>query len=190
MKKTTILALFLFLNACASIPYPKPISKTDTLSQTCKTEIEELRAIDLSKPSPTDGFVKNQLCIAQKACENREKFDDAIWLDNVLHDFVEAYIQKTNDWNKVIKKCETRQIVEPFGGLFCQKDMAQYHIFTDLSHSVFAEGCGTYKDWKLLENAIRYCVKEAHYPPIISQFVKNRVITYRDQVRNQCLKAK
>ncbi len=186
MRKPIITILYLCLGACATIPYPKEIDRSLQLSGVCKSEIAQLRAIDLSTPSPTDGFVKNQLCIAQYACENQNKFDNPAWLDSVLKDFVEAYLQKTNNWNKVINKCEARNAFEPINGLFCQKDMAQYHIFTDLSYAVAKDGCGSDKDWNLLESAIRQCVNDAKYPPIMSQYVSNRVITYRNEVRAHC----
>lgn len=186
MKKQLILIPYLFISACATIPYPQPIRNYEGLSQVCQNEIQDLRAIDLSKPMPGDGFVKNQLCIAQKVCISHEKFDDAIWLDNVLADFIDAYLQKTQNWTTIIKKCEERKTLKPLDALYCQKDMAKYHIFTDLSQAVSKNGCGTDKDWKLLENAIRQCIDDAKYLPIINQYVKNRVISYRNKVRAQC----
>ncbi len=178
----------ILLQACATKPIEKNPPSIDEFSLSCQKELGALNAIEVKEELPTYGFLKNQICIAQKACTLEQSFENPQWLDEVLKDFIDAYVNRTNDWKSIIDNCLKANSNSKLGALFCQKNMAQYHINIDLAAAIEKNGCGTDKDWSILETSIKECVDEAKYPIFIGPYVKNRIITYRNQVRAECKK--
>lgn len=179
---------FLFLASCAT--FPQYNYDDANLSPLCKEEIRKLDNIKTEYKNPKYGFLYNQTCIAIKACQSKNTMQSMDWLEKIVSHFVDAYVNKTDNWPQIENACDNISKLNPFRSLLCQRKMAKYHIFHDLPKSLEYSGCGTDKDWKNMENIIISCINQADYPPIISQYTKNRIITYRDKVRNQCVKGK
>lgn len=81
-----------------------------------------------------------------------------------------------------------------FRGLVCQKEMAAYHIKTDLQASVNKNGCGTQKDWDQIGAWLKACVDTGVKEDIIFGFesagslVASVILAWdRSSVRNACI---
>ena len=172
------------LAACAGQTVPHT-SVTDTAS--CAVQVHDLQKVSVQPADPTDGFRRNQLCIAERACANRAKFEQPQWLDQVMQRFIDPYTRQEHAWKQVVTHCQQRSRLNPLRALMCQREMAQYHIFTDLNKALAQTGCSSAADWQRLESYIVGCVQDAHYPPLISTYIQNRLVSYRNQVRQQCL---
>jgi hypothetical protein len=146
-----------------------------------------MQKISLRSNDPTLGFWRNQYCIAELACQQRHTFENTLWWDTVLELFIQAYVKNTRRWPDIIAHCEKRSSFNPLRNLLCQRDMAYYHIYKDLPDALNQAGCSTKADWQKLEGYINHCIQQVHYPPLISQYIQNRVIHYRNEVRNTCI---
>lgn len=154
----------------------------------CGQQVRDLQRITPDARNPTDGFRRNQLCIAERACANAAAFEQPQWLDAVMLHFIDPYTQQRHDWAAVIQHCQQRSRLNPLRGLLCQREMARYHIFTDLQRALAQSGCSTPADWQRLAGYITTCVDDA-YPPLLADYIQNRVVSYRNQVRRECLAA-
>lgn len=188
-----LICLFLlaaFLSGCASAPkavaWKTPEAEAANAGL-CYQRVRDLEQLPRDVASPTDGFLSNQHCIALRACQQQTEFEDPLWLDRVMRDFIDPYTLRQGDWNKVMAACEQRAALNPLRGLLCQREMARYHIYTDLRDALAREGCSSAADWKRLEGYITSCIDEAGYVPPLPWYIKNRVISYRDEIRAQCL---
>ena len=179
-----------FFSGCAAVPQAnvwKPTAVVASSTDICYQRVRELEKLPLDATDPTDGFLRNQHCIALKACQHKPEFENPVWLDQVMADFIDPYTQQQRDWGKVMAHCQQRSTANPLRNLLCQREMARYHIFTDLRGALAHDGCSTAADWQRLEGYISGCIDEADYPPLLSDYIKNRVVTYRNRVRQQCL---
>lgn len=156
-------------------------------SASCAKQVHDLQRIMVRPADPTDGFRRNQLCIAERACANRAKFEQPHWLDQVMRRFIDPYTKQEQAWKQVVTHCQQRSRLNPLRALLCQREMAQYHIFTDLNQALAQTGCSSTADWQRLESYIIACVQDAHYPPLVTMYIQNRLVYYRNQVRQQCL---
>lgn len=68
----------------------------------CKVQNKCAYAVDsvkleftkIPKSDPTYGFYRNQVCIADKACSNKRQLENAVWLDNVVYDFITPLVRE------------------------------------------------------------------------------------------------
>lgn len=127
-----------------------------------------LKRLPVEPLKPEDGFRRNQLCIAEQACMHRMKFDQPHWLDAVMQQFIDPYIQHQQAWNQVIENCQYYSASNPLRDLLCQRAMARYHIFTDLRSALAQSGCSTAADWQRLEGYLKHCIQKTKYPPVLS----------------------
>lgn len=188
-KIKSFLILFfsnLLFFGCAS--YPNIDNKIEIANQQCQNEISKLHKIDIKKSDLRFGFLYNQTCIALNACSLNSGIKDNIWRDKVVTHFVDAYINQTNNWPQIENKCHKISKFMPARSLFCQKNMALYHIRYDLLKSLNYSGCGSDEDWKIMEKIIVQCVKQAQYTPLIANYVRYKLIKEREKIRNICLK--
>lgn len=184
MRGLLIIVLTVLLGACAGQTLPHtPVMG----SARCVTQVHDLQKITLKPSDPTEGFRRNQLCIAERACANRAEFEQPQWLDHVMQHFIDPYTQQQHAWQQVMAHCQHRSRLNPLRGLLCQREMARYHIFTDLQQALDTTGCSSPADWQRLEGYISECVQAAQYPPLVSDYIQNRLVHYRNQVRQQCL---
>lgn len=163
------------------------------LCNPCTRAVERLQDLPRTEGDPTNGFVQNQTCIAKKSCASKKSMQNPRWLDDVVEDFVEPFLDRTDEWNAVIKKCRDRQTWVPFRDELCQQEMAAYHISADLQNSLNGNGCGTDSDWKVVGQIITECIEEGlnSYWPVARQFAEwyaNRIVQRdRDSVRTKCI---
>lgn len=153
----------------------------------CQTQLQAMQHFSVAPNHPAAGFWRNQYCIAEQACAHREEFQQPLWLDHVLERFIQAYTRQTRFWYQVLQHCEERSRLNPLRNLLCQRDMAYYHIYKDLPLALAKAGCSNSADWQRLEEYIHSCIQHTDYPPLISQYIQNRMVHYRTEVRNQCL---
>ena len=186
IPKFRLLMLSLSLSACSAIKSPE-ILPALPYSPVCHTQLAAMQAVKVAPLQPMAGFWRNQYCIAELACQNRQAFKQSLWLDQVLQAFIQAYTQQTQHWPQIVQHCQQRSIFNPLRDWLCQRDMAQYHIYTDLSATLQQADCGDAEDWQRLQGYIHTCIQQADYPPMLTRYIQNRVVHYRTQVRNQCL---
>jgi hypothetical protein len=147
----------------------------------------------IKKTDPTYGFYRNQACIADKACGNKNTLDNSQWLDKVVYDFITPLVEEKGNWKAVKEKCESSSL--PVGkGLFCQQSMAEYHISNDLQISVNKNGCGTEKDWDQIGEWLKECINAGVSEDVMNglqgvgkAYAKYTVAKERDKVRNACI---
>ena len=186
IPKFRFLIFSLSLSAC-SLTKPPELTPFLPYSPVCRTQLNAMQAVKVAPLQPMAGFWRNQYCIAELACQNRQAFKQPLWLDQVLQAFIQAYTQQTQAWPQVIKHCQQRSAFNPLRDWLCERDMAQYHIYADLSSTLQQASCGNAEDWQRLEGYIRTCIQQADYPPLLTNYIQHRVVYYRTQVRNQCL---
>lgn len=190
-----VISLFfcaMLVTGCTTAPPINRWKSTTAIASSndsCYQRVRDLEKLPRDAANPTEGFLSNQHCIALKACQHKQEFEQPAWLAQVMRDFIDPYTQRQQGWSKVIAHCQQRSSVNPLRNLLCQRDMARYHIFNDLRGALAHDGCSTPADWQRLEGYISSCVDEAGYPRVLSDYIKNRVITYRNRVRQQCLAA-
>ncbi|HRJ51885.1 MAG TPA: hypothetical protein PLE99_03875 [Candidatus Thiothrix moscowensis] len=180
-----LMNLVTILAGCAQTPPASTVS-SNTSTNVCMQQVQDLQRIPPAPTSPTDGFRRNQLCIAERVCRQRAEFTDPRWLDQVMQDFITAYTRKTLHWEQLLANCQQRSPLNPLRKLLCQREMARYHIFTDLRAALDQAGCGTDADWQRLEGHITACIADAGYAPLLSDYIQHRVVNYRNQVRWAC----
>ena len=157
--------------------------------KTCDTVVKELQKLPLSKGDPTNLFVINQTCIADTACKNKSKMDNPKWLDNVVNDFVGAFLKKAGRWKAKIKECLSYEGPLIVKEALCAGKMAEYHIHTDLRNAVNRYGCGTNNDWNRIGRYISRCLLNVNGSRnlMINVFAEIVVPMYRKTVRSECL---
>ena len=158
-----------------------------TLKQQCEIAISRLQSEMPQENSPIFAFHRNQTCIAIKGLAQIDKFENPDWFAKIMVDFVNAYLDKTDDWQSLIDKCNNRKTFRALKFFLAQREMAFYHIKHDLPNSLMKFGSGTDNDWALLEDVIKSCVDDANYSKFLNWRVKYRIIKLRNQVREKCL---
>lgn len=187
-KRALSLIVIGSLNGLIGCTLPTAPQQATVISEDkCMQQVNALKRLPIEPLKPEDGFRRNQLCIAEQACGHRMEFDQPRWLDAVMQQFIDPYTQHQQAWNQVIESCQHYSALNPLRDLLCQRAMARYHIFTDLRSALAQSGCGTSADWQRLESYLRRCVQDARYSPGLSSYIQNRLIHYRNQVRQQCL---
>ena len=189
-KRLSMGLAVVLISACSTV---KPVNlsqvtPTNGLPNACQQRIQSLLTLSQQSPEVTKGFIRNQLCIAQQACLHQAEFNQPDWLERVIVRFIDPYTEQQHQWQQVIQHCQQRSPLNPLRDLLCQRDMARYHIFTDLRVSLTETGCSTDSDWLRLQGYITNCIDEAGYQQPLAAYIKNRVITYRNQVRSQCIR--
>lgn len=152
----------------------------------CYKQVVDLKKLPLPKSDPTNGFVLNQTCIAEKSCLVKNKLGNPKWLDDVVRDFVSPYIKKSGRWKAIEAECRVSLKLDPTRDLRCQRKMADYHIREDLQTSLNRNGCGNQKDWDAIGQHIFACTK-ANLPPGISALADQIVAFTRNEVRATCI---
>ena len=128
-------------------------------------------------------FVLNQICSGKGICKRRSEFEHPEWVETVLVKFVARFLERVDGWPGVLEGCGSYIVL---GELFCADAMARQHIQVDLRTVMLAEGCGTDRDWLLIERIVRECLLESgNWVNLLGWLV---IPLYRDQVRVDCLR--
>lgn len=157
----------------------------------CTGVVAKLNGISLRPGDATVGFVRNQTCIANDCCSD-QTIQAPQWINTVVPDFVNPFLNKDGLWKRVIDVCHALP-PELYGrDEVCQAHMAAYHIAWDLSQALYKDGCGTDKDWRTTGEIIASCVKKGVFSdwgpltPVV-KWCANRVVQKsRDAVRLTC----
>jgi hypothetical protein len=112
----------------------------------CGKAVDDLSKVVKSATDPTRVFHATQQCIALKACNARCTMENCDWLNKVLPDFVNPYLQKSGKWRAVESECASRASGW-WGDRLCALDMAENHINNDLVPALVRSGCGSTSDW-------------------------------------------
>lgn len=164
------------------------MSQEITLKQQCEIAISRLQSEMPPENSAIFAFHRNQTCIAIKGFAQIDKFENPDWFAKIMVDFVNAYLDKTDEWRNLIEKCNNRKIFRALKFFLAQREMAFYHIKHDLPNSLMKFGCGTDNDWAQLEDVIKSCIDDANYSKFLNWRVKYRIIKLRNQVRENIVK--
>jgi hypothetical protein len=169
----------------------------------CGKTVAELEAVTKAADDPTRVFHQTQTCIARKSCDLRCRMDNCKWLDRVIPDFVDPYLQKTGNWSALESVCQLvklnyRSYGAPIvGDLLCAEAMAEYHIEVDLVAAMTATGCGSDNDWNLVYQQIQTCSGDTQtallggWPDAAknagADYAAWKVRKLRDNARAQCI---
>lgn len=125
----------------------------------CGKTVADLEAVTKATDDPTRVFHQTQTCIARKSCDLRCQMDNCKWMDRVIPDFVNPYLQKTGRWAEIESRCQTLKntLGQYWGDLTCAGQMARYHIDVDLAAALAQTGCGSEADTELVRVAISEC---------------------------------
>ncbi|MDL1861322.1 hypothetical protein FBR04_09870 [Betaproteobacteria bacterium PRO7] len=155
---------------------------TENRSFGCGKTVADLEAVTKTADDPTRVFHQTQTCIARKSCDLRCRMDHCKWMDRVIPDFVNPYLQKAGDWPEIEQRCGAMaRMGAPFNGLLCASLMAQYHIEKDLTAALTLHGCGSENDWNLVFSTIQAC------PSSGGKVAEVAVRDLREQARATCL---
>jgi hypothetical protein len=169
----------------------------------CGKTVADLEAVTKAADDPTRVFHQTQTCIARKSCDLRCRMDNCKWMDRVIPDFVNPYLQKTGNWSALESVCQLvklnyRSYGAPIvGDLLCAEAMAEYHIEVDLVAAMTATGCGSDNDWNLVYQQIQTCSGDTQtallggWPDAAknagADYAAWKVRKLRDQARAQCV---
>lgn len=150
---------------------------------------------------PTRLFHRQQTCIARKSCDLRCRMDNCKWMDRVIPDFVNPYLQKLSRWAEIESTCA--QLKQKYSGFpleqqlaegECAARMAGYHIDTDLRQSLNRFGCGSDADWQTVATVIGECAQataQQQAPGWAKDAAESvasaGVIFLRNRIRNACV---
>jgi len=167
-------------NGCA--PYPNNITSG------CGKAVADLDSAARNTPSsdPTYGFVVAHFCIAKAGCNHRCTHDNCRWMDEVVPRFVRPFIEKQGNWSPIEKFCRTKNTMHNRFPLYCEREMAKYHINVDLLNALVAGGCGSDADWQDVGNSIATCTQERLGATFFARYVSGQVKDIRDEVRATC----
>src|SRR5262249_32012273 len=123
----------------------------------CSQVVANLKQYPQPPGDPLDSFVQTQTCIAQDACVAKSTLNHPQWLDKLVNDFVNPFLDTGPRWTQLIANCHHTL---PFGYQteYCQYIFARHHIKVDLQNALNQDGCGTDQDWQALANIITSCL--------------------------------
>ncbi|BCD97701.1 hypothetical protein [Marinagarivorans cellulosilyticus] len=158
----------------------------------CGKSVKEIKSLPKKSPGdPTRLFHENQICIAEKSCDLKCEMENCKWLDLVIPDFIDPYIQKNGSWEQIESDCRDSSL--DFWGWasekVCANAMARYHISEDLIAALSKNGCGTDSDWSQVFDVIKSCNRE-NLSNLESRFANLAVKMYRNAVRDDCIKSR
>jgi hypothetical protein len=93
IPKFRFLIFSLSLSAC-SLTQPPELASVLPYSPVCRTQLNAMRAVKVAPLQPMAGFWRNQYCIAELVCQNRQAFKQPLWLDQVLQAFIRLILIK------------------------------------------------------------------------------------------------
>jgi hypothetical protein len=161
----------------------------------CGKTVADLEAVTKAADDPTRIFHQTQTCIARKSCDLRCQMDNCKWMDRVIPDFVNPYLQKLGRWPEIEADCRRGTGTQESWATrirerLCARNMARYHIEEDLSRALEVTGCGTDRDWQAVFGAITSCTSETFQGlgpiPFSETIAQWQVRQYRDNVRAAC----
>lgn len=140
------------------------------------------------KPStdPTSIFHNNQTCIAKQSCDARCKMGNCKWLNEVIPNFVNPYLQKTGNWLDIESICRNKG-KNWFNDRVCAESMARNHIFRDLLPALVQSGCGSESDWSQVFQTITQCTGQIFESSLEKTLASAPVYVYRQVVRSACI---
>lgn len=153
----------------------------------CDQAVAKLKQYSQPPGDPLDSFVQTQTCIAQDACAAKSTLNHPPWLDKLVSDFVDPFLNTTLRWSQLIANCHHTL---PFGYQteYCQYIFARHHIKVDLQNALNQDGCGTDQDWQTLANIITSCLKKTRpFDPVGVEIGNEFVQSWRDEVRQKCI---
>jgi len=169
----------------------------------CGKTVAAMEAVAKAADDPTRVFHQTQTCIARKSCDLRCRMDNCKWMDRVIPDFVNPYLQKTGNWSALESVCQLVKLnyrsygVPIVGDLLCAEAMAEYHIEVDLVAAMTATGCGSDNDWSLVYQQIQTCSGDTQttllggWPDAAknagADYAAWKVRKLRDKARVQCV---
>jgi hypothetical protein len=158
-------------------------------TQGCGKTVNDLMSIIKNPTDPTRIFHRTQQCIALKSCDLRCTTDNCDWLNRVIPDFVNPYLQKKNKWTSIEADCYANAS-GLLGDALCANNMAFNHIFQDLIPALEKSGCGSSADWEKVFSVIETCTSDvlANVTPVgvASLLGSKGAQAYRTAARTAC----
>jgi hypothetical protein len=151
----------------------------------CGKTVANLEAVTKAADDPTRVFHQTQTCIARKSCDLRCRMDNCRWMERVIPDFVNPYLQKTGDWLAVEQACRDRG-KGWWSDRRCAEAMARNHIFDDLIPALTRSGCGSDGDWGLVYETIEQCTGASLGSRLEQSASSGVVWVYRNAARAAC----
>ena len=161
----------------------------------CGNTVAELEAVVKVPDDPTRIFHQTQTCIARKSCDLRCQMDNCKWMERVIPDFVNPYLQKLGRWPEIEADCRQPPALPGYYGIrirdrMCARAMAKYHIEVDLNAALFRTGCGSDGDWAMVFETIKQCTADTFnsipYLPGSETVAGLAVHSYREETRARC----
>ncbi len=163
--------------------------------RSCKDAVSQLKQIHIPPGDPIDGFIRNQICIAETSCDSQD-IKDKDWLNNVVSDFISPFTMQSGRWKQVEDMCRRSPLIMVQSQrLECEEDMADYHISYDLQNALNKNGCGTSADWDLIGGLLTQCVETGVDKDVAEGWVRRiskvvaseTVLLERSLVRDRCI---
>lgn len=151
----------------------------------CGKTVTDIEGVAKAADDPTRIFHMTQTCIARKSCDLRCQMGNCKWMDRVIPDFVNPYLQRTGDWPAVEQACSDRGIGW-WSDRRCAEAMARNHIFDDLLPALARSGCGSNADWNAVYETIEQCTSAGLGSRLEQLGSAGVVWVYRNVVRAAC----
>ncbi len=169
--------------SCEHYPYSS--------TSVCGSQVRQLDLTASQVTGPIRLFHDTQTCIARGACDDRCKMENCNWLNGVVRDFVQPYVQKQGRWPLLAAQCSSHLnwgwgVPRWLHDRMCAGFSAGYHITADLLPSLSTHGCGTERDWEQVFDRIKGCTSQSFSSPWEAEFANAIVYLARSYARDQC----